>query len=102
MVVCIVRTAFVSRLVMVTVAPETNALEGSFTVPRMVDVPVCPQPVAANIRAQTSTAKLTMRNGRFINCSFSRTMIQNQIRTYREGAGKMKQRCRLTAESGPS
>src|SRR5437870_12289580 len=69
-VVGIVRTAFVSRLVSVTAAPEINALDGSFTVPRIVDVPVCAQPVAAKNSAHTNAAKFTMMNDRFIDCSF--------------------------------
>src|SRR6266567_3451320 len=69
-VVSIVRTAFVSRLVSVTVAPDTSASDRSFTVPRMVDAPVCPQLGAARSSAQTNTAKLPMINDRFINCSF--------------------------------
>ena len=49
------RSALVSRLVRLTLAPETSAPEGSFTVPRTVDDPVWLQLGTANNKPINNT-----------------------------------------------
>jgi hypothetical protein len=62
---------FVCRLVIVTVAPDTAAPEGSVIVPRIVDVPSCPQTQVLDRKKTISrTRKLSFIVGDFIDRSF--------------------------------
>src|SRR5258707_1063154 len=99
-VVTAVRLAFVSRLMSVTVAPETSASDGSFTLPRMVDAPVWPQPSVAKNSAHINTPKPAIRIERFINNSFRapswvmKTTSRDAKRA--ESPGNMPKRAYLT------
>ena len=62
---------FVCRFVMVTVAPGNAAPEVSVIVPRIVDVPNCPQTRVPDRRIINRTGKPTFIVDHFIDGSFS-------------------------------